>query len=54
MAELFANSGNPDQTPPSAAYDLGLHCLPIILLRVSQIQWVRIVQSGPELECWNT
>ena len=29
MVELFANSGNPDQTPRSAASDLGLHCLPI-------------------------
>ena len=25
---LFANSGHPDQTPRSAASDLGLHCLP--------------------------
>ena len=25
----FANSGDPDQTPHSAASDLGLHCLPI-------------------------
>ena len=28
MAKLFANSGDPDQTPHSAASDLGLHCLP--------------------------
>ena len=27
----FANSGDPDQTPSSAASDLGLHCLPITL-----------------------
>ena len=40
MAKLFANSGDPDQTPRSAASDLGLHCLPITLLRVSQLQWV--------------
>ena len=26
---LLANSGNPDQTPRSAASDLGLHCLPM-------------------------
>ena len=32
MAELFANSGDPDQAPHSAAFDLGLHCLPITLL----------------------
>ena len=34
MAKLFANSEDPDQTPRSAASDLGLHCLPITLLRV--------------------
>ena len=33
MAKLFANSGDPDQTPRSAASDLGLHCLPVTLLR---------------------
>ena len=32
MAKIFANSGDPDQTPRSAASDLGLHCLPITLL----------------------
>ena len=31
MVELFANSGDPDQTPHSAASDRGLHCLPITL-----------------------
>ena len=41
MAKLFANSGDPDQTPRSAASDLGLHCLPITLLRVSRLQWVK-------------
>ena len=35
MAKLFANSGDPDQMPHSAASDLGLHCLPSTLLRVS-------------------
>ena len=29
MVVLFANSRDPDQTPRSAASDLGLHCLPI-------------------------
>ena len=38
MAELFANSGDPDQTPLSVASDLGLHCLPITLLGVSTLQ----------------
>ena len=41
MAKLFANSGDPDQTPQDAASDLGLHCLPITLLRVSRLQWVK-------------
>ena len=40
MAKLFTNSADPDQTPHSAASDLGLHCLPITLLRVSRLQWV--------------
>ena len=35
MVELFANSGDPDQMLRSAASDLGLHCLPDTLLRVS-------------------
>ena len=39
MAKLFANIGDPDQMPHSAASDLGLHCLPITLLRVSRLQW---------------
>ena len=30
MAKLFANSGNPDQTPRSAASDQGLHCFPLL------------------------
>ena len=40
MAKLVANSGDPAQALHSAAYDLGLHCLPITLLRVSRLQWV--------------
>ena len=40
MAKLFANSGDPDQMPRSVASDLGLHCLPVTLLRVSRLQWV--------------
>ena len=40
MVEPFANSGDPDQMPHSAASDLGLHCLPITLLGVSRLQWV--------------
>ena len=41
MAKLFANSGDPDQMLHSAASDLGLHCLPSTLLRVSQLQWAK-------------
>ena len=40
MVELFANSGDPDQMPHSAASDLGLHCLPITLLGVSRLHLV--------------
>ena len=41
MVELFANSGDPDQTLHSVVSDLGLHCLPITLLGVSGLQWVK-------------
>ena len=40
MAELCANSGDPDLMPHVAVSDLGLHCLPITSLRVSRLQWV--------------
>ena len=43
MVELFASSGDPDQTPHSAASDLDLHCLPISLLGVSRLQLVKLV-----------
>ena len=35
MVEPFAKRGDPDQTPHSAASDLGPHCLPVTLLGVS-------------------
>ena len=41
MVELFANSGDPDQTPHFAAFDLGLHCFPVTLLGFSRPQWVK-------------
>ena len=41
MAKLFANSRDLDQTQCSAASDLGLHCLPITLLWVFRLQWVK-------------
>ena len=34
MVVLFVNIGDPDQTPHSAASDLGLHCSPNTLLGV--------------------
>ena len=42
MAELFANSGDPDQVPHSAASYLGLHCLPLTVLGLTTLQplWV--------------
>ena len=37
----LANTVDPDQTPHYYYYyDLGLHCLPITLLRVSRQEWV--------------
>ena len=41
MAEVFANSEDTDQTPHSAASDLGLDCLSVTLLGVFRIQWVK-------------
>ena len=38
MVDLFANSGDLDQTPHVAASDLGLHCLPNTLFGVSRLQ----------------
>ena len=53
MVILFANSGDPDQTPRSAASDLGLHCLPVTLLGVSRLQWVKgyFIFSDGKLMC---
>ena len=45
MVNLFANSADLDQTSRSAAPDLGLHCLPIVLLRVSRLQWLKITKG---------
>ena len=47
MGELFANSGDPDQMPHSAASDLGLHCLPVTLLGVFRLQWVKMPNHHP-------
>ena len=42
MAELFTNSGDPDQMPHSVASDLGLHYLPITLLGVLHIKMFNV------------
>ena len=47
MAELFANSGEPDQMPHSGASDMGLHCLPVTPLGVSRLQWVKFSIIAP-------
>ena len=39
MNDLFANSGDPDQTPQNAASDLGFHGLPVTLKGVSRLQF---------------
>ena len=44
MAKLFANSADPDQTSHSATSDLGLHCLSVVLLEVSRLNWVNMTQ----------
>ena len=49
MSKLFANSGDPDQTPHSAASDLNLHCLSVTLFGVSRIKWVNAVPNYNEL-----
>ena len=38
-----ANGVYPDQTPRSAASDLGLHCLPMSLLWDARHKWVKYV-----------
>ena len=40
MATLFANSGDTGQMLHCAMSNLGLHCLPVILFRVSRLKWV--------------
>ena len=42
MVEQFANSGEPDH----AASDRGLPCLPVTLLGVSGLQWVKELDTA--------
>ena len=37
---MSANSVDPDQTPRSAASDLGLHCLPRSQKRNTRLIWI--------------
>ena len=41
IPEFNANSVDPDQTPRSAASDLGVHCLPMSLLWDAWRIWVK-------------
>ena len=41
ISEFNANSEDPDQTPRSAASDLGLHCLPMSFLWDAMLKWVK-------------
>ena len=38
---LFANSGEPDQTPHLAASDLVFHCLPMSHTKDARLIWVK-------------
>ena len=38
---LLANSVDPDQMSHYVAFDLGLHCLPMTILRVFRSEWVK-------------
>ena len=42
VSELIANNVDPDQTPRSAASDLGLHCLLESLLWDARLKWVNL------------
>ena len=41
ITKCNANSVDPDQTPRSAASDLGLHCLPMSLLWDARLKCVK-------------
>ena len=45
MVEPFAITGDPDQMPHSAVSEMSLHCLPITLLGVSRLQWVKMCKQ---------
>ena len=45
ISEVNANSIDPDQTPHSAASDLGLHCLPVSHSWDARLKWVKTSTS---------
>ena len=49
MVELFANRGDPNQRPRSAASDLDMHCLPVTPLGIFSLQWVIVVMCDDTL-----
>ena len=44
ISEINANRVDPDQTPRSAASDLGLHCLSVSHLLDDRLELVKLVQ----------
>ena len=52
MAKLFANSGDPDQTPHVGTFGLGLYRLPITYLNVSRLKG-RAVWGGSLLSMFS-
>ena len=51
MVELLARSGDPDQMLYSVMSELSLHCLPVTLLRVSRLQWVKEKYQMEDIYC---
>ena len=50
---MLANSEDPDQTPRSAASDLGLHCLRMSPKWNARLIWVNVVVSLLTARTWN-
>ena len=48
-SNVIANSVNTDQMPSYAAFDLGLHCLPMSLLSDARHKWVTIINTQIQL-----
>ena len=50
MPVINANSVDPDQTPHSGAYDLGVHSLPMSHLCNTRHKWVNLKASKVGLD----